>query len=79
MLLSELTMFENYEELPAHKLIWCNTHQRRATHCHKYTLTHCCNPALGGIMLPCSCVNLTGLALIEADTKQSQAKLDGIR
>ena len=37
---------------------WCNTHQRPALN-EKY-----CDPNLGGILLPCSVVNLTGEAEI---------------
>ncbi len=41
---------------------WCNSHQRDATYVlHRPTMepTHVCNPKLGGIMLPCRCVDLT--------------------
>ncbi len=44
------------------RLWWCNSHGRRASHVlHRETMepTHVCDPALGGIMLPCSCVDLT--------------------
>jgi len=36
---------------------WCNTHQREATH---ITINGklCCDPKLGGILLPCSVVIL---------------------
>lgn len=53
-------------------LWWCNTHRRRAT--HKYlkfrygrmiSEEHCCAPKQPGIMMPCECVNLTGIAEIE--------------
>lgn len=53
-------------------LWWCNTHRRRAT--HKYVKfrygcllseEHCCAPGQSGIMMPCECVNLTGIAEIE--------------
>lgn len=49
---------------------WCNSHQRRAEYImvnieNPLKQQHCCNPKLGGIMLPCSCVNLTGMVEIE--------------
>lgn len=55
-----------YELAATDELWWCNSHQRRAT--HKRGDYHCCDPALGGILLPCSCVNLTDQAevVIEA-------------
>ena len=31
---------------------WCNTHRREATHV-KANGDHCCNPAFGGITMPC--------------------------
>lgn len=51
-------------------LWWCNTHRREATHIHRKTygdtveIRHCCDPKLGGIMIPCLCVDLTGIAEI---------------
>jgi len=44
------------------KLLWCNTHQRRAELCAK----------LGGILLPCSVVDLTDL--LEIDDEQKTEK-----
>lgn len=42
-------------------LFWCNTHQRRAIGLSG------CDPRLGGIMMPCQCVELTGIAeIVEA-------------
>lgn len=44
------------------RLWWCNTHQRRASHVrhnHQGTAVHCCDPSLGGIMIPCECIDLT--------------------
>ena len=35
---------------------WCNSHQRRATHVRERDQYHCCDPKLGGIMIPCECV-----------------------
>lgn len=34
---------------------WCNSHQRQATHTDAKG-RHCCNPKLGGILLPCNVV-----------------------
>lgn len=48
-----------YKKDDSGKLWWCNSHRRRATHIFKDR--HCCNPNLGGIMIPCQCVDLTGL------------------
>lgn len=51
-------------------LFWCNTHRRQATHIHRKTygrtveIRHVCDPRLGGIMIPCQCVDLTGIAEI---------------
>jgi hypothetical protein len=44
------------------RLWWCNSHQRRATAVFSYPdgrTRHCCAPGLGGILLPCSAVDLT--------------------
>lgn len=52
-------------------LAWCNAHERRATHIFldnrstPNTARLCCDPKLGGIMIPCRCVDLTGIAEIE--------------
>ena len=42
---------------------WCNAHQRQATwRVSNYDWsTACCDPGLGGIMIPCECVDLTDL------------------
>jgi len=63
-------MNAEYKKLPDHWLYWCNTHERRATHvmyrpgCRGSV---CCDPTLGGIMIPCLCVDLTDIATIEDD------------
>jgi hypothetical protein len=49
------------------ELWWCNSHRRRATHLllrdgFDLSESHCCDPNLGGILLPCMCVNLTRIA-----------------
>jgi hypothetical protein len=57
------------------ELWWCNTHKRRATHiCVRHTAKgefidrkHECTG--GGIMLPCQCVNLTGLVEFKDDVE----------
>lgn len=52
------------------ELWWCNTHQRKAIFVSftnrrlSLYIEHCCNPQLGGITMPCSCVNLTGICEI---------------
>lgn len=50
-------------------LIWCNTHNRKATHLREEIGPDrgkpCCDPKLGGIMMPCACVDLTGLVEID--------------
>lgn len=46
------------------ELWWCNSHQRRATYVFNRK-DHCCAPGLGGIMIPCHAVNLTGIAELE--------------
>ena len=40
------------------ELWWCNIHRRQATYVRNETY-HCCDPKLGGIMIPCNCVDLT--------------------
>lgn len=49
------------------ELWWCNSHTRQATHVRigGNIERHCCDTELGGILLPCLCVNLTGLVEIE--------------
>lgn len=50
------------KSVKSENLFWCNSHQRRATH-----ISHgepCCDPRLGGILLPCRCVLLNGIAEI---------------
>ena len=58
------------------ELWWCNVHQRRAEYIkiksqhirddtHQIDIDHCCDPKLGGIMIPCKCLNLTGEVEIE--------------
>ena len=47
---------------------WCNSHNRRAAWLHERddgSEEHVCDPNLGGILLPCRAVNLTGIAEIE--------------
>jgi len=44
------------------RLWWCNSHGRKADFiCVRYPgdKHHCCDPQLGGILLPCYCVDLT--------------------
>lgn len=58
---------EGYALLPDDQLWWCNTHQRRATARRQAGFWEggvCCAPGLAGILLPCQCVNLTGMAEI---------------
>lgn len=38
--------------------IWCNSHNRIATHIDKDG-KRCCDPSLGGILLPCSVGKIT--------------------
>jgi hypothetical protein len=59
------------------KLWWCNTHGRKATHLmvkrydnpNDNTAVPCCAPYLGGVMIPCRCVDLTSKANIVEDKK----------
>lgn len=56
-----------YEVLPDTVLFWCNVHQRRATHKlygDGWELV-VCDPKLGGIMVQCRCVDLTGKVQID--------------
>ena len=58
-----------YAEAQDEETWWCNSHQRRATHMYFHAghngVFHCCDPKLGGIMLPCRSVNLTGEVELE--------------
>jgi hypothetical protein len=54
----------SYQLADNNELWWCNSHQRRATYVRNET-DHCCDPNLGGIMLPCRTVNLTGIMEID--------------
>lgn len=47
------------------ELWWCNSHQRRAT--HLWRGERHCDPNLGGILLPCRAVNLTGWVEFDDD------------
>lgn len=33
---------------------WCESHKREATHTNATTGNPCCDPKLGGILLPCN-------------------------
>ena len=57
-----------YEKANEDELWWCNSHGRRATYIwwnDYHPKTHCCDPKLGGILLPCTCVELTGQVELE--------------
>lgn len=57
-------------------IYWCNTHQRRATYMRQKLSDEgnlvaediVCDPKLGGSMLSCDVVDLTGKALLENET-----------
>lgn len=53
-----------YSEDISGELWWCNSHQRRAAYLLGPTY-HVCKPGQGGVMIPCVCVNLTGLVEID--------------
>lgn len=62
----------SYEPDLSTDLWWCNSHSRRATYIRirewrdgRRDTAHECDPALGGILLPCHAVDLTGKAEIE--------------
>lgn len=58
-----------YSESDPEELWWCNSHERIATHLilrKGMEPCHVCDPKLGGILLPCKCVNLTGIAEVYA-------------
>lgn len=51
-------------------IMWCNTHQRKATYIVRYKqrasiIESHCDPSLGGIMLPCRCVDITNILEVE--------------
>jgi hypothetical protein len=56
-----------YLPIPDCETYWCNSHRRRARRfCVKMgeelNIEACCGPNQSGIMLPCFCVRLTGIA-----------------
>lgn len=55
---------ELYTKDESGELWWCNSHGRRAEYLLKKKY-HVCDPKLGGIMIPCIAVNLTGIAELE--------------
>lgn len=58
----------HYEKRNDSKLIWCNSHRRKATHLwvkDGFPRSPHCDPNLGGILLPCFTVDLTGMVEIE--------------
>lgn len=63
-----------YEPGDPSELWWCNSHHRRAEYVRRRSwsdkpgvvdTSRTCHPKLGGIMIPCRCVDLTGIAEIE--------------
>jgi len=56
---------------------WCNSHQRQATHIDWKQGKWVCDPKLGGILLPCVCINITGIARIcnSSDSQNTKALL----
>jgi hypothetical protein len=59
-----------YEKDESGEVWWCNIHNRRASHIFTYIggkRVHHCDPKLGGIMIPCECVNITDLVEIFAE------------
>lgn len=55
------------KEVARKEIWWCNTHQRKADSIYErgvFKGEHRCSPKLGGIMIPCECVELTGIAEI---------------
>lgn len=53
-----------YDTSRDRELWWCNAHQRQATFFDGSSASLRCDPKLGGIMIPCDCVDLTGIAEI---------------
>lgn len=73
-----MSQFENssYIKVLPCNFWWCNTHQRRATHYKilerlgriiDVSETPQCDPRLGGIMISCRSVNLTGICDIKEE------------
>lgn len=56
------TLFPNYTLADPREFWWCNSHNRPAT--HLWGTKHVCDPRLGGILLPCSCVSAKELRVI---------------
>lgn len=56
-----------YSRNDTDELWWCNSHQRQAEYIrsNRQSKTRCCDPKLGGILLPCNAVNLTGIVEID--------------
>lgn len=68
----EVERVVSYEPDNSNELWWCNSHRRRATYLRKRFTDACwghvCDPHLGGILLPCVCVNLTNdIELVETE------------
>lgn len=54
-------MLVRYEVDDSSKKWWCTSHKRYATYIRIHdndTIIHCCDPTLGGIMLPCHAVEV---------------------
>ncbi len=66
-------MKPEYKQLPDHWKYWCHTHQRRATHAiysDNVPGRVCCDPQLGGILLPCTTIDVTDIVLTEETKDQ---------
>jgi hypothetical protein len=64
-------MKPTYEKNTTGWVWWCRTHRRIATHILKregMSPEAHCDPALGGITLPCDCVCINWLSLLKAKT-----------
>jgi len=48
------------------RLLWCNSHGRRANHVDRHGKPRC-NPKLGGLAIPCLVVDLTDIAEIDEE------------
>jgi hypothetical protein len=58
----------NYVKDNSLEIWWCNSHQRFANYIRTreqdekiIDRIHHCDPKLGGILLPCNCVNITNI------------------
>ena len=61
-----------YEQNGFDRIHWCNSHGRRAR--WLYRGKPCCDPLLGGIMIPCDTVDITDDVEIGVPTRSTDGQ-----